>query len=274
MFKLPSPFWGFGKLKEVLGMRERFVVLCLTALVLLVGLNGSANSQLPDLSTKDDVDTTGITIEYMSVYPGSYKWVEVWWKNPVWVSGYDLQLMIDDPHIARFFSGSPGTCDVLGSPFPWDSCQCLNENCTAVRIRAGGTQVGPSTESRLLFKIATKFNCISDADTDRSAMIRFVPGFCFLFGPEGDLLPFRSQDGELFVWWSVPGDANGDSVLNSADVIFLIHYLFIKGPGPCVCEAADCTNDGLINMADVAYLINYLFIYGPAPVRGSAYCPH
>jgi len=255
-------------------MRNRIFILWATSLILLLGLNGSVSSQPANPSTKVDVDTTDITIENWSVYPGSYKWVEVWWKNPVGVSGYDLRLMIDDPHVARFFSGGGGFCDILGSPFPWDSCECLNENCTAVRIRGGGAQVGPSTEYRLLFKIATKFYCISDADTDRSAMIQFVPAFCFLSDTNGYLLPFRSHDGESFIWWSVPGDVTGDSVVNIADAIYLIHYLYIKGPGPCVCEAADCTNDGLINMADVAYLINYLFVHGPAPVRGSAYCPH
>ena len=61
------------------------------------------------------------------------------------------------------------------------------------------------------------------------------------------------------------GDANGDGVINSADVSYLINYLFIGGPAPGPFEAGDANCDGSINSADVAYLINYLFIGGPPP---------
>jgi hypothetical protein len=61
------------------------------------------------------------------------------------------------------------------------------------------------------------------------------------------------------------GDANGDGVINSADVAYLINYLFIGGPAPGPFEAGDANCDGSINSADVAYLINYLFIGGPPP---------
>jgi len=59
------------------------------------------------------------------------------------------------------------------------------------------------------------------------------------------------------------GDANADGLTNSADVAYLINYLFIGGPIPIPWEAGDPNCDGLINSADVSYLINYLFIGGP-----------
>ena len=62
------------------------------------------------------------------------------------------------------------------------------------------------------------------------------------------------------------GDCNNDGTINSADVVYLINYLFIGGPAPqpqlCV---GDCNGDNVVNSADVVYLINYLFIGGPAP---------
>jgi hypothetical protein len=63
------------------------------------------------------------------------------------------------------------------------------------------------------------------------------------------------------------GDANGDGVINGADIAYLINYLFVGGPVPQPWEAGDVNCDGFINGADVAYLINYLFIGGPAPCR-------
>ena len=61
------------------------------------------------------------------------------------------------------------------------------------------------------------------------------------------------------------GDANGDGVINSADVVYLINYLFKGGPAPDPLWVGDCNCDGIINSADVVYLINYLFKGGPEP---------
>ena len=61
------------------------------------------------------------------------------------------------------------------------------------------------------------------------------------------------------------GDTNADGIINSADVVFLINYLFKGGPDPCPPEAGDASHDCVINSADVVYLINYLFKGGPAP---------
>jgi hypothetical protein len=61
------------------------------------------------------------------------------------------------------------------------------------------------------------------------------------------------------------GDANGDGVINSADVVYLTNYLFKGGPAPVPLEAGDVNSDGVINSADVVYLVNYLFKGGPAP---------
>jgi hypothetical protein len=61
------------------------------------------------------------------------------------------------------------------------------------------------------------------------------------------------------------GDANGDGVISSADVVYLINYLFIGGPAPQPLAAGDANCDGVVSSADVVYLINYLFIGGPPP---------
>lgn len=61
------------------------------------------------------------------------------------------------------------------------------------------------------------------------------------------------------------GDVNVDGVINSADIVYLINYLFISGPAPDPLGAGDANCDGMINSADIVYLINYLFVGGPPP---------
>lgn len=77
---------------------------------------------------------------------------------------------------------------------------------------------------------------------------------------------FLAQSGAFAVKICKAGDANGDGLINSADVSYLINYLFISGPQPVPLEAGDANGDGMVNSADVAYLINYLFVGGPPPL--------
>ncbi len=61
------------------------------------------------------------------------------------------------------------------------------------------------------------------------------------------------------------GDVNKDGVVDIADVVYLINYLFIGGPAPDPIQAGDVNLDGVVNIADVVYLVNYLFMDGSPP---------
>jgi len=122
------------------------------------------------------------------------------------------------------------------------------------------------TNYHVLFRFGVDVLCISDNVTDRTEAFYIFPGvFNFLSDPWGSLIPFRYHIGELSVWWSVPGDASGDSIVDVGDVVFLVNYLFKEGPESCVSEAVDANGDGIVDIGDVVYLINYLFKGGPPP---------
>jgi hypothetical protein len=63
----------------------------------------------------------------------------------------------------------------------------------------------------------------------------------------------------------VPGDANGDGVVNVGDVVYLVSYLYRNGPAPLPEDAGDANCDGPINVGDVVYLVSYLYRDGPSP---------
>jgi hypothetical protein len=63
----------------------------------------------------------------------------------------------------------------------------------------------------------------------------------------------------------VCGDVNQDGVVDIADVVYMVNYLFIDGPAPDPIQAGDVNGDGVVDIADAVYLINYLFIEGPPP---------
>ncbi|MCK4606674.1 MAG: VCBS repeat-containing protein, partial [candidate division Zixibacteria bacterium] len=65
------------------------------------------------------------------------------------------------------------------------------------------------------------------------------------------------------------GDVNGDckELIDIADLVYLVDYMFNSGPEPPVMEAGDCDGSGgIIDIADLVYLVDYMFNEGPPPV--------
>lgn len=236
-------------------MKNKVVILSITGVLFFLGLYVPANSQLLDLSTKIASDTVvDIEILYTTVYPGTDTiWLEVRMKNPVMVAGYHFTFFLSNPDLARFCQNSSGI---------WS-------------IDTTGIMILPSPNYNTLFELCLSLcSCIPDSTTNRSTLIFLNDLMSWLEDDEGYVLPFRYHQGEVMVWWSVPGDANGDSLVSAADIVFLINYLFRGEPEPCVCEAADCLDDGVINVGDIIYLVSYLFFNGPAPRPGNVHCSH
>ncbi|MGB2696872.1 MAG: C25 family cysteine peptidase [Candidatus Zixiibacteriota bacterium] len=77
-----------------------------------------------------------------------------------------------------------------------------------------------------------------------------------------DCLPHQDT---ILVLNYFPGDANGDTEVTIADVVFIINYLFNSGEAPDPVERGDADCDGEVKIADAVYLINYLFKGGSEP---------
>lgn len=73
------------------------------------------------------------------------------------------------------------------------------------------------------------------------------------------------QGGAITVKSLVYGDANGDGIVNVADAVFLIAYVFKNGLAPQPMIAGDVNCDGNVNVADAVYLVNFIFKGGPPP---------
>ena len=60
------------------------------------------------------------------------------------------------------------------------------------------------------------------------------------------------------------GDANGDGIVDIADVSALFEGLFSSGDLPCE-DAGDANDDGYLDISDPTYILSYLFWDGAAP---------
>ncbi len=63
-------------------------------------------------------------------------------------------------------------------------------------------------------------------------------------------------------------DPNNDGTLSSADIFYLVNFLFLGGPPPrgsAGMLSGDANGDGIVNSSDIFFLVNYLFLSGPRP---------
>lgn len=256
-------------------MKGKILILCLISVLLLFVLSVPGICQQLTSPATPQEDSVDIAISYAMAYPGTETWLEVSMRNPMPVAGYHLTLMVSNPDPGGFCCDDTGGCIV--SNYEWvEGCECFGHPSPGVRIWwYGDTHIPPSPDFQTLFRICAAACCLPDTTIDRCATIYMGHATSWVSDPQGQLMPIRYHQGELCLWWSVPGDANGDSVVTSADLVFLINYLYrFEGIEPCVCEAADCNGDCTINSGDIVYLIGYLFRSGPVPVPGCAHCPH
>jgi hypothetical protein len=62
------------------------------------------------------------------------------------------------------------------------------------------------------------------------------------------------------------GDVNASGSVNSADIIYLVNFVFVRGPSPQPClGAGDVNCSTAVTSADVIFLVNYIFKSGSEP---------
>ena len=78
---------------------------------------------------------------------------------------------------------------------------------------------------------------------------------------------FILPSGDMFVL----GDSNADGVLDIADGVTVLTYLFGGVSVNCL-DAADPNDSGEVDIADGIYILSYLFANGPDPVAPFGAC--
>ena len=123
---------------------------------------------------------------------------------------------------------------------------------------------------------------ISD-QTGVNGNISECPLFCdfseneFFINDESVCAPENNECQVLMGAWAVGctfecGDATADGLVDIADLVYLINYLYRFNVPPDPLQAGDANCDVEINLGDLVYLIVYLYRGGPQPV-GCYYGP-
>lgn len=173
----------------------------------------------------------------------------VYFDSPV-DSGYSLDNLFPSPPTGLFALHQPAITKLT-----WKTTTAPDFDYYAV-YRDTLSGFTPGLNNKLGFTIDTTF---VDSTAQLGRTFYYLVSATDFSGNESD--PSNQAMGVRYI----TGDANTDGQINSADVVYLINYLFIGGSPPTPLVAGDANCDGKINVVDVVYLINYLFIGGPPP---------
>ncbi|MCK4858457.1 MAG: dockerin type I repeat-containing protein [candidate division Zixibacteria bacterium] len=92
------------------------------------------------------------------------------------------------------------------------------------------------------------------------------PRMCQYANQTGEINVFPTLvSGSLTVVAPLYGDCDDNGVVEVADIMSLVEYIFQGSTQPNPLSIGDVNCDGLVNIADVVYLINYIFGSGPSP---------
>lgn len=69
------------------------------------------------------------------------------------------------------------------------------------------------------------------------------------------------------------GDSNGSCVVDIADAIFTLNFLFSGGAAPLCPDAADSNDDGKIDLSDAVSALGFLFLGSPPPPEPGPFTP-
>jgi hypothetical protein len=113
----------------------------------------------------------------------------------------------------------------------------------------GGGAVGAASAS---YRMGTS---VGQAAAGFVSGTQFKMGVGFWYGSAAGACPVTTT-----------GDVNDNGTITSADIIYLVNYVFKGGAAPLPCAASGDVNcSGTITSADIIYLVNYVFKGGTPP---------
>ncbi|MBR5719478.1 MAG: dockerin type I repeat-containing protein, partial [Bacteroidales bacterium] len=120
----------------------------------------------------------------------------------------------------------------------------------------GGTIIGAGTYNHgatAILMAASNIGYTFINWTKNGAVVSTIPTYSFTVTEDVDLVAnFEAEVG-------LPGDANGDGMVNALDIVIIVNYIFGETPTEFVFENADINEDGVVNALDLVAIVNLIF---------------
>ena len=145
----------------------------------------------------------------------------------------------------------------------FSGCSCLNSLSFGTHLKTIGKEAFSdcTAVTHIVSKAVTPPACEDQALDDINKWN------CKLYVPKGSLASYQeaNQWKEFFYMEDSiikKGDANGDGVVNAADIVEAVNYRNGHPSNKFIFSAADMNNDEKINQTDIDMIVNLIFTTG------------
>lgn len=195
--------------------------------------------------TPPDENTPQIVVENARAFAGDTVTVFVTLKNNPGFAGLNVYLTYSEA-----LTLIDATCSVDALTFTNDKTIVLD---SAANYAKDGQLL------KLVFKVSD-----SAETTNQFVKINFIEAF----NESLNNITFETVDGYIEVLDYIYGDANGDGVINTKDIILLRRHIAAKDPATgesavTVSAGADANGDGVVNTKDIILLRHYIAAKDP-----------
>lgn len=233
-----------------------------------------------------------VTIDSVAADPGDTAiYVDVHMSNPQdSVVAFSLHVLMDRPDFIEFGRSPDDTIavevqstllsdwDVVVQTSLFGTYHDIKINAISNHFPPYTNGIPPEYDGILLRLIVHSYADVPNvlADSTTSLVIDELPSETGFSDPDGNLigldggqynpLTVAFDEGYVTIEGALEGDTDGDGVVNIADAVFLINYIFNGGPAPDPLCIGDVNCDGDVNISDAVYLVVYVFQGGGPPV--------
>ena len=68
-----------------------------------------------------------------------------------------------------------------------------------------------------------------------------------------------TEDVDLVANFKLPGDANGDGIVDALDIVIIVNHIFGLPTEEFVFDNADVNGDGVVDALDIVIIVNIIF---------------
>ena len=68
-----------------------------------------------------------------------------------------------------------------------------------------------------------------------------------------------TEDVDLVANFKLPGDANGDGIVDALDIVVIVNHIFGATPEEFIFDNADVNGDGVVDALDIVIIVNIIF---------------
>jgi hypothetical protein len=195
--------------------------------------------------------------------------VEVYgkWEEPM--QAYQLGISFDDSKLAFNSLDFTGSITDSYSPSSGPMGDEMSPGFLSIGALWDPTSMPPGLSvvgSERLVTIV--FDVIATEETVTELVLEDVSVYTYTDGSHNtyEASPYRASGTVVITEpTAVCGDADGNEIVNIADAVCLISYIFGGGPPPLPLCSGDCDGSGFLNISDAVHLIGYIFGGGIPP---------